>query len=212
MVGLLRKTLSANHRNRTRQRGNAVYFIAARREPSGITVGKPGGLRRSANRNAPQCSQSKWHWASARQCGSSSLTLRVTMCTISIDAPRGTSSSTRMSSALLSKTALTFTLPPRQTGGRVRVRGHGSQAGTAHNDVRGQSEYAGRVGELADVDPGPTVNAPAAIAARLRRLGRCAARTGKCRCASNVERGDSTAIAAECRRDLRRFLSVGDNT
>ncbi len=32
---------------------NATYFVAARREPSGITVGKPGGLRRSANKNAP---------------------------------------------------------------------------------------------------------------------------------------------------------------
>jgi hypothetical protein len=32
---------------------NATYFVAARREPSGIPVGKPGGLRRSAKKNAP---------------------------------------------------------------------------------------------------------------------------------------------------------------
>ncbi len=44
---------------------NAAYFVAARREPSGITVGKPGGLRRSANKNAPKWFQSKWHWADA---------------------------------------------------------------------------------------------------------------------------------------------------
>jgi hypothetical protein len=30
-----------------------TYFAAARREPSGIPVGKPGGLRRSANKNTP---------------------------------------------------------------------------------------------------------------------------------------------------------------
>ena len=29
------------------------YFVAERREPSGISAGKPGGLRRSANKNAP---------------------------------------------------------------------------------------------------------------------------------------------------------------
>ncbi len=40
---------------------NAIYFVAARRKPSGITVGKPGGLRRSANKKRPQWSQSKWH-------------------------------------------------------------------------------------------------------------------------------------------------------
>jgi hypothetical protein len=44
---------------------NAAYFVAARREPSGITVGKPGGSRRSANKNAPKSAPSKWHLASA---------------------------------------------------------------------------------------------------------------------------------------------------
>jgi hypothetical protein len=44
---------------------NAAYSVAARREPSGITVGKPGGLRRSANKNASKWSQSKWHWGDA---------------------------------------------------------------------------------------------------------------------------------------------------
>ena len=44
----------------------ATYFVAARREPSGITFGKPGGLRRSANRKRPQWSQSKWPWADAQ--------------------------------------------------------------------------------------------------------------------------------------------------
>ena len=47
------------------RRVNAIYFVAARREPSGITVGKPGGLRRSANKKRPQWSQSRWHWALA---------------------------------------------------------------------------------------------------------------------------------------------------
>ncbi len=39
------------------QTPNAAYFVAARREPSGILVGKPGGLRRSANKNAPKDSK-----------------------------------------------------------------------------------------------------------------------------------------------------------
>lgn len=40
---------------------------------------------------------------------------------------------------------------------------------------------------------------------------RCS-RTGNYGFAANVERGDSTAIAAESRRDLRRFPGAGDNT
>ncbi len=36
---------------------NATYFVAARREPSGIAAGKPGGLRRSANKSTPNGSK-----------------------------------------------------------------------------------------------------------------------------------------------------------
>ena len=47
------KALAAGFERHRRLARNATYFVAARREPSGITVGKPGGLRRSANKNAP---------------------------------------------------------------------------------------------------------------------------------------------------------------
>ena len=59
------KALAAGSERHRRLEPNGTYFVAARREPSGITIGKPGGLRRSANRKRPQWSQSKRHWASA---------------------------------------------------------------------------------------------------------------------------------------------------
>ena len=56
--GFLQENLAVPHR-RLASKGD--YFVAARREPSGSTIAKPGGLRRSANENAPKgaCGQAR---------------------------------------------------------------------------------------------------------------------------------------------------------